>query len=332
MKHRFEKSETAFLIALLNGQTDYEGQGDITVDVNVAGSLNDPNSINAVGKIYAANWSITGKDQLSIADYLSATANFSGRRVDVNSISAIICGGMSEGTFYFDYGLYEPLEFGGEFSVKDLNLPELTARLRTSRKFTRGTIQMQYVFTVDSGKLESLRSRGLIIVNDADLRPLHLISYMFKTVGLVDYEPLRMSDAVVAFKMSGPVLEFEEARLANSYAALEVETGGTVNMQTGFLDFHVVAVPIKLVRDTIMKLPIIKLFTDLKDKLTRFSVRGHWSDPPDKLVKKRALEDVEEGVLDFFVGAAKTGGQITDSMLSSPEAVIEAFKKDDLDQ
>ncbi len=332
MNRRFERHETAFLIALLNGSTDYEGQGDITVDVNVTGSLNDPNSINAVGKIYAADWNLIGKNEELIADDLSATANFSGRRIDVNSISAIICGGRSEGTFYVDYGLYEPLKIGGEFAVKDLNLPELTAKLGTSRKFTRGTVEMQYVFTVDSWKLESLSSSGFIAVNDADLRPVPLISYIFRTVGLVDYELLRMSDAAVAFKMSGPVLEFKEAHVANSYAALEVEPGGTVNMQTGFLDFHVVAVPIKLVRDIMKNLPVVGLFIGLKDKLTRFSVRGHWSDPPDKLIKKRAVEDVKEGVLDFFVEAARTGGQITNSMLSGSGTVIEAFKKDDLDQ
>jgi hypothetical protein len=330
IKHRFERHETEFLFALLNGSTDYQGEGEITVDVNIAGSLKDTNSINAVGEIYAVDWRLIGKNEELIADDLSATANFSGRRIDVNSISAIICGGRSEGIFYVDYELYEPVEIGGEFSVKDLNLPEFTARLGTSRKFTRGTVEMQYVFTVDSWKLESLSSSGFIAVNDADLRSVSLISYIFKTVGLVDYKPLRMSDAAVVFKTAGPVLEFKEAHVANSYAALEVEPGGTVNMQTGFLDFHVVAVPIKLVRDTMKKLPIIRLFIDLKDKLTRFSVRGHWSDPPDKLVKKKAVEDVKEGVLDFFIGAAQTGGQITTSMLSGSEAVIEVFKKDEL--
>ena len=85
------------------------------------------------------------------------------------------------------------------------------------------------------------------------------------------------------------------------------------------MDFYVVAVPIKEVDDLIKRIPVAELFVNLKDKLSRLHVKGHWSEPAAKLITKELLKDLKEGTIDFLKGTVKTEGQLR-------EGTVEKFK------
>jgi hypothetical protein len=58
-------------------------------------------------------------------------------------------------------------------------------------------------------------------------------------------------------------------------------------------------------------------------------VKGDWSDPPAELVRKEPVEDVAEGIFDFFRDAARSGGQLTDSVLQKSGGVFDGSRKQD---
>jgi len=168
-----------------------------------------------------------------------------------------------------------------------------------------------------------------VLLDDADVSVLPLIPQIFSFLGLENYEPLKMSDALAEFDIAGPVATIKSARIANRFAALLVEQAGTVNLQTGNVDLHVVAAPLKQIDDLFRRLPIINIFMNLKDKLTRLSVKGHWSDPPGKLIRKEPVKDISEGAVGFLQDVAATGGQFGRKILAGFDRLFRNTKDSD---
>ena len=48
-----------------------------------------------------------------------------------------------------------------------------------------------------------------------------------------------------------------------------------------------------------------------------------WSDPAAKLIKKEPVKDVRDGVVDFFIQAAQTSGELTDLMINGTKNLVE---------
>ena len=74
---------------------------------------------------------------------------------------------------------------------------------------------------------------------------------------------------------------------------------------------------------------MVKLFIGLSDKLTRLRVKGQWSDPASELIRKEPIKDVKDGVVDFFLDAARSGGQLTDSILDTSLHLFDGSEKRD---
>ncbi len=87
---------------------------------------------------------------------------------------------------------------------------------------------------------------------------------------------------------------------------------------------YVRAVPLEKVESIIRQLPILDIFFNLKDKLTRLYIKGKWSDPPTKLITKRPIEDIKEGTVGFLQDVVKNGGQISQAMLEGFGLVYKA--------
>jgi len=117
---------------------------------------------------------------------------------------------------------------------------------------------------------------------------LPIIPYIFSNIGLAKLDPLRMADVECIFSMAGPVVKIQSA----------------LN-----------AVPLEKIESIIRQLPILDIFFNLKDKLTRLYIKGNWSDPPTKLITKRPIEDIKEGTVGFLQDVVKNGGQISQVML-----------------
>jgi hypothetical protein len=130
-------------------------------------------------------------------------------------------------------------------------------------------------------------------------------------MGLSRLNPLEMSDAGCVFTTNGPVMTMEAAHVANFLAAVRAEPGGTINLQTKQIDMYVMALPIKQIDDIIGPIPVVNIFVNLKNKLTRLHIRGLWSDKPAGLITKEPINDIKEATIGFFLDIIKTGDQIT---------------------
>jgi hypothetical protein len=106
-----------------------------------------------------------------------------------------------------------------------------------------------------------------------------------------------------------------------------MEPGGKVDLKSGQLDFYVVAVPIKEIDDLIKRIPVADLFVNLKDRLSRLHVKGHWSEPAAKLITKEPLKDIKEGTIDFLTGTVKTEGQLREGTIKKFKDLFENLGK-----
>jgi len=190
-----------------------------------------------------------------------------------------------------------------------------------------GTASFQYSFTSSGKDLKGLQAQGLIFMDDADFRVVPIIPHIFRAVGLRNYDPLRMSDATAVFSMNGSTATIKRARLSNPFGAIEAEPNGTINLQTGDMDFYVVAAPLNEIHFVLRRVPIVNLFVKLKDKLSRLHVKGNWLTPPNKLIVKEPLKDIKEGTIDFLRGVVETGGQFTKVMRDTSRAIFANSQK-----
>ena len=95
------------------------------------------------------------------------------------------------------------------------------------------------------------------------------------------------------------------------------------------VDMYINAIHLKVFGDFVRRLPVVKLFVGLGDKLTRLHVKGQWSDPASELIRKEPVKDVKDGVVDFFLDAARSGGQLTDSILDTRLHLLNGSEKRD---
>jgi hypothetical protein len=124
-------------------------------------------------------------------------------------------------------------------------------------------------------------------------------------------------------------MKIKSAHISNPVSAIQAEPGGTINMQTGYLDFYVIAVPIPLVSNIIENLPVADIIFNLKDKLTRLYVKGHWSSPPSQLITKTPVKDIEEGTVGFLQDVVRNGGQLGQGMFRGFKSILSIGKNKD---
>jgi len=325
VRRKFDKADTAMLLAGTNVLPGYQAEGRLSGNAKITGTIMRPASLRPMGTAKLEDWVVWRRDR-AIAQDFNASIKLNGRDIAFENLTGVFCQGRIQGSLYTNMENPESVEFGGQFSAKGVDLFQLTDSLGTSRKFKTGTGSASYSFT--GGKsLQSLRGGGLIILDDTDVGALPVVTHIFQVIGLGRLDRLQKSDAAVAFTMSGPEVTLGQARLANRLGAIEAEPGGTVNLQSGQLDFYVVAIPLTEINELIARVPLVGLFAKLKDKLTRLHIKGHWSDQPGKLIKKEPIKDIQEGTVDFLQGAAKSAGQLTTYTLEVFKNLFETFGK-----
>jgi hypothetical protein len=99
--------------------------------------------------------------------------------------------------------------------------------------------------------------------------------------------------------------------------AIKAEPGGTINLESGDLDMYVVGVGWRQFHGVASRLPVVRLFVDIKDKLVRLRVKGNWSGPRDKMITKQPVGDVGEATLGFFKGVIDEGGHLGKTVLDT---------------
>jgi len=314
IKHTVRKPEMALVFRALDVPT-LSAEGKLAAELTITGCLKELATLQPKGTIKLEDWVLAIEDSV-ITNNLATAVKLDGQRFDFENFTATVCKGQVDGSFYAQIERNQPIDFAGQISAQKASLSEITAVLAgPAKKATRGTITLKCNFTAKASDLNTLKSDGLIFFDDADITILPVIPHLFAAVGLANYDPLKMSDAEVTFTMAGPVMTIKRAHIANRLAAIEAEPGGTINLQTKQIDAHIVAVPLRQVDNILKQIPVVNIIVNLKDKLTRLRVKGHWSDPPTKLISKQPIKDIKDGTVGFLKDVATTGGQFSQEML-----------------
>ena len=321
LNHSVSKDEMAALIDSISGQ------GHIASNIKLNGSLKDPNSLKPVGRIDFSNWSLSYKKLEDFATDIDCTIALAENTIDCETFSAAVYNGATKGDFNIDYGTPKSEQIRGTFQIKELQLAELAKDFERLGKVGKGTANAEFTFSVRRGEPENLNGHGFIEVQDSDLYDVPLTSYIFTNLGLKQQTITRMADGVCVFSVNGPVITIQEAKATSRYAALVVEPGGTIDLQKNRIDAYVIAVPVRLLRDLLNKIPFMSIITNPKDKLTRFRVEGSLSDPPSKLVRKEAFKDIKAGTVSFFKEVINAGGELKKATIDSTHQLYETLIK-----
>jgi len=319
--HSVQKRETSVVFAAL-GMPQASAEGKLIADLTIAGRLNEPSGLQSTGSVEFDDWVLFIKDRVLVSN-LVTVVKIDGQRLNFDKVNAVVCNGPVNGSLYIEAKQNQPIEYGGQFLGQKMSFVELTSLLGgPDRKATRGSVTLNYNFTDKGGDLKSLSGEGHIFLDDADVTVFPIIPYIFRTMGLAELDPLKMSDAQCTFSMAGPIVKIKSAHIANPFGAVEFEPGGTINLQTGHVEMYVMAVPLRQLDILARRIPFADIFFNLKDKLTRFYIKGHWSSPPTKLITKTPIKDVREGTIGFLRDVARNGGQFSQEMLKRFRALL----------
>jgi len=326
MDHTATKQETAVVFAALE-MPQASAEGKLVADLRIAGRLNEPSELQLNGSAKFDEFIIFVKDKV-LANNLYTTAEVKDHLLSFDKFNADVCNGPVEGSIYIESKQNRLIRLSGQFLGRKMNFVELTSILgEGGKKATKGSVTLKYDFTAAGSDLKSLSGYGSIFLDDADITVFPIIPYIFSNIGLAKLDPLRMADVECIFSMAGPVVKIQSAHIANPYAAIVAEPGGTIDLQTKQVEMYVNAVPLEKIESIIRQLPILDIFFNLKDKLTRLYIKGNWSDPPTKLITKRPIEDIKDGTVGFLQDVVKNGGHITQAMLKGFGVLFKAVDK-----
>jgi len=316
---RFTNAQMDVILALMNVPETYKADGRLKAALSLSGILNQAAALQLSGTINLNSWNILSANQVVVRDFdASATCGYG--RIDVNSLKANVCSGFVEADLFMENVRPQPVRIGGHLSAAEIDLAQLASVLGRQKKIAKGTGSFHSSFTMAGTDISSLRGQGLVILNDTGMGGFVVIPKIFQFIGLAVSRPDANADVAATFSMSGPLFTINTAQAASALGALRAEQGGTVNVQTGQLDFYVVTAELDGVKDIIRAVPLAGHLVDLQDKLTRLHIKGHWSDPTAKLITKEPLTDIKQAAVEFFRNIVANEGQI-------PEQTFNMFRQ-----
>ncbi len=321
MKHRFTKAEMSLPFTALK-INELSAEGAVVTDLKMAGRLNELSELQSSGSIAFDQWILFFKD-MKLAHDLVALAKLDGQSLKLEEFSAVMCSGSVNGSISIEAKRNQSVEFNGQLFGRKLSFMELSSIVGgPGRKATKGSVSFNYNFNAKKGDIQSHSGDGQFFLDDADVTVFPIIPQMFKALGLAKLEPLKVSDVDGTFSINGPLVKIKSAHIANRFGAVVFEPGGTINLQTGNVDMYVMAVPLRQLDILARRVPLADIVLNLKDKLSRFHVKGHWSSPPAKLITKTPIKDIKEGTIGFLQDVSKNGGQFGQGILKGLKVLV----------
>ncbi len=309
-----ERGQMEVLLSAMNAPARWSCEGKVDAYLRIRGNLSQAESLWPEGAVSFENWMILAGDSV-VGRELSGELFVGKRHLDLKQVAGVLCSGRLKASFYADLKQPDPVSYGGDILAAEVNLPELTGLMEATKKFTRGNALLNLRFAGDTNGMESIKADGAAFIDNADLWRLPLIGGLFKYIGIWEYQVGGMSDAEVVFTLSGPKMTIVRGHLSNRFSAIEAEPGGSIDLQSGQVDMFVTVMPLKNVDKLINRIPVVNWFAHFKDKLIRLRLKGHWSDPANKLISKQPLKDLKDGTIGFIIDIAESGGQFTEKVL-----------------
>ncbi|MHC4123201.1 MAG: hypothetical protein ACYSSI_06475, partial [Planctomycetota bacterium] len=295
-------------------------------------------SVSVIGvngeKIYLGDIFLLAKRREGIFEILTAINNsgtlddvvFKGTlskdHFELNNIAGSFCDGKTKGYLRIDNDKSNSPNIAGHVRLEEIDMAKFAEIANHADKITTGKATFEYFYKAEKVDLDTLSGHGSLFIDNADMLSVPLLTKISKIIGLTDKEIQTTSDASVAFRSNGLNLEIDQAYFTNQHEAIIVEPGGTIDLKNRTIDIYVNAIHLRQIGDFIRKVPVVRLFVRLKDKLTRLRIEGQWSDPLSKLIKKEPVNDVKEGVVDFFKQIAQNSGELTDSMIKGTKTLF----------
>ena len=324
LKTLLKNEDVSIILSFLGIDSSlYNTEGSVNVAASFNLNLQEPDSISLKGTIDFDNWQILRKDNLLLKNLYTKVA-LDSNQCKIEDLRADICQGTLECSLTIDNWMTRnESSYAGRISGKQVDLSQLSRCMDLPQKLSKGTLSFEYGVIGNTNDLRKWAGEGIVFVDNSDLYQLPVISQVFTSVGLKGYDFQKATDAMILFKNAGSVVTIDKGQVANRFWAIKVEPGGTVDVQNKTVNMHVVVIPLGQIEDIVRKLPFAKLFGKLKDKLTRFKVKGLWSDPAGKLVTKELLTDVKEATVSFIRDVVESGGQITEKMRKPFKKVLD---------
>lgn len=188
------------------------------------------------------------------------------------------------------------------FDADDLDLSELTslaALLVPTGTVDHGLVHASGRFSIGEQVAEAVKGDFMVTVDDGTLARMPVVLQLHSFLKLKS-PPLTASDVFVSGSVDSRVITIEQGKLANIMCAFELESGATIDLSTRTVDMYVIAMPFDRIQDLLKTIPIVNVFMNLKDKLTRLRVVGNWEDPPAKLVKATPVTNIKQGTSQFM--------------------------------
>lgn len=307
------RKQAGVVLSAMNVPKRWRGEGKVDADLSIRGNLSRPESLWPEGKVSFEDWNIFTNDVIAGRE-LNGELRVSKRYLDLKQVTGIFCGGRLIASFYADLGKAKPFAYGGDILAADVNMAQLAELAQAEKKFTRGRLLLNLSFTGDANGLEGIKADGSAFIDNADLWRFPLIGGLFKQIGIWEYQVGGMSDAEVVFALSGPQMSIERAHLSNRFSAIEAEPGGKIDIKNGQVNLLVLVMPLKGVDKLVSRIPVVNWIANFKDKLLRLRLKGHWSDPPGKLISKQPVKDLKEATVGFIMDIVESGGQFTEKV------------------
>jgi hypothetical protein len=297
--------------SLLRLDSPWSGQGGLSANIKLSGNLKDPRSLKAAGEVRTNAWNLV-REQLVIVGNLNAVGQVKDWRIEFQELSGEFCRGDIEGDFHLDIQKGGGVLWGGNLTAENLDIDQFLKLLGhpTGRSSGQGHLQMD--FKIVGKAVETLDGTGELMLEDADFGRMPVVSQMFRMIGMSDHEPLKLSDAEARFSIKKGLVEFERGYISNRLSALEIQSGGQINLVTNGIDVYVVGVMLKFVNSTLHKIPLIRRIASFKDKLVRLHVRGKMSKPA---ISKEPLRDISEEFTEIILEISTHGGNLADAVL-----------------
>ncbi|MDD5458611.1 MAG: AsmA-like C-terminal domain-containing protein [Phycisphaerae bacterium] len=316
---KFVRNEKLDIIRrIVDKNFDFVGQGHVTGDLTVSGNLKDRYSLWPQGSVRFNDWMVTAGQRLAV-DKLNAMVTVAPLWIDVNGLSGEFFKGQLAANASAKFNRDALADIKGQIKLINGSLSDIDDLLGKKR-FKAGQISARFDFAMNGLDANNVTGKGKIVLDNADIQAIGIVSEIFKQVGLRAVSPTSFSDFRARFDFSGPLVTIDRARIANQLTAVEVEKGGKVNLKTKNIDMYIVGIPLKKAESILKNIPVVNLFMSLKDTLVRLRVKGKWDDSPEKLMSKQPVQDIAEGTLDFFKEAGTKG-------INFGENVVEELKK-----
>jgi hypothetical protein len=305
-KHVMNSDETGMFFKLVDMPIIHDVSGQLRANLRFAGNLRNPATVWPVGYVVIKNGVLNGSGG-GLLEKLNSRITFVGNKLMAfDTIEGSAMNGRFHGTGFLVVRRDDSVWFGGHIAAQNVDLARYSDATGHIGYLSKGKVSLRYDFTATNRSVAEHKGRGVIFLDDADLWKMPVVSHLFRFLDM----PLTYSDGVAHFRTAGAVISFDEARISSPMTAIEFQKDSYVNLQTHFVDGHAVFVPIKKLRTITSMIPFFHIFTNLQDTLTRVSIRGYWSEPSSKLIRKDVLRDVGASTINFFTDTADSGGQI----------------------